>query len=97
MGLTLGRPIGVSLLLSLFLATLSGKQARTSGSSVTAAVRFPVEETTIAQLQTAYLEGRTTAHEVTQSYINRILFSRVTSGVSQTRSPVRSFRHRNCP
>ena len=75
MSLALGRPIAVSLLLSLSLATLSGKQAPTSrtSSSASGAARFSVEETTIAQLQTAYLEGKATAHEVTQSYINRIL------------------------
>jgi Asp-tRNA(Asn)/Glu-tRNA(Gln) amidotransferase A subunit family amidase len=34
--------------------------------------KFPVEETTIAQLQAAYLAGKTTAREVTQAYLDRI-------------------------
>jgi Asp-tRNA(Asn)/Glu-tRNA(Gln) amidotransferase A subunit family amidase len=33
---------------------------------------FPVEETTIAQLHAAYLAGKTTAHEVTRAYLDRI-------------------------
>lgn len=33
---------------------------------------FPVEETSIAQIQAAYLAGKTTAREVTQAYLDRI-------------------------
>ncbi|PYS11120.1 MAG: amidase [Acidobacteria bacterium] len=33
---------------------------------------FPVEEITIAQLHAAYLEGKTTAREVTEAYLERI-------------------------
>jgi len=33
---------------------------------------FPVEEATIAGIQAAYLSGKTTAHEVTQAYLDRI-------------------------
>ena len=33
---------------------------------------FPIEETTIAQLQTAYRAGKTTAREVTQAYLDRV-------------------------
>ena len=33
---------------------------------------YPVEETSIAQLQAAYLGGKTTAHEVTRAYLDRI-------------------------
>jgi len=36
------------------------------------AATFPVEETTIAQLHAAYLAGATTAHAVTQAYLDRI-------------------------
>ncbi len=36
------------------------------------AASFPVEETSIAQLQAAYLNRNTTAHEVTQAYLERI-------------------------
>src|SRR5262245_35603854 len=67
--------IVASLILGLPLARLSAHQARTllAGSSATRAGSFPIEETTIVQLQTAYPDGKTTAHEVTQAYINRIL------------------------
>jgi hypothetical protein len=62
MTLALGGPIAVSLVLSLSLATLSGKQGPTSRtSSSTGAAQFPVEETTIAQLHTAYLAGKATS------------------------------------
>lgn len=40
--------------------------------SVAHAESFPVEETTIARIQSAYSSGRTTAHEVTQAYLDRI-------------------------
>src|SRR5881397_634872 len=33
---------------------------------------FPVEEITIAQLHAAYLEGKTTAREVTEAYLERM-------------------------
>src|SRR5256712_11732669 len=33
---------------------------------------FPIEEITIAQLHAAYLEGKTTAREVTEAYLERI-------------------------
>ena len=33
---------------------------------------FPIEETTITQIHAAYLNGRTTAREVTQAYLDRI-------------------------
>src|SRR3989475_6198437 len=33
---------------------------------------LPIEEITIDQLHTAYIEGRATAHEVTQAYLDRI-------------------------
>lgn len=36
------------------------------------AADYPVDEASIAQLQTAYLSGTTTAREVTQTYLNRI-------------------------
>jgi amidase len=36
------------------------------------AATFPVEETTVGQLQAAYLAGKTTAHDVTQAYLDRI-------------------------
>jgi Asp-tRNA(Asn)/Glu-tRNA(Gln) amidotransferase A subunit family amidase len=36
------------------------------------AATFPIEETTIAQLQAAYRAGKTTAREVTQAYLDRI-------------------------
>jgi Asp-tRNA(Asn)/Glu-tRNA(Gln) amidotransferase A subunit family amidase len=36
------------------------------------AAPFPVEETSIAKIHAAYLAGTTTAHEVTQAYLNRI-------------------------
>jgi Asp-tRNA(Asn)/Glu-tRNA(Gln) amidotransferase A subunit family amidase len=63
----------VSLILALCLATLSGWQTRTpSGSASANATPFPVEETSIAQLHTAYLTGKTTAHKITQAYIDRI-------------------------
>jgi Asp-tRNA(Asn)/Glu-tRNA(Gln) amidotransferase A subunit family amidase len=42
-------------------------------SSPADAAPFPVEETTIAQLHAAYLGRKTTAHEITQAYINRIV------------------------
>jgi amidase len=75
MKLERGRLVAASLILGLSLASLSGQQARTSlvGSSMTRAATFPVEEATIVEIQTAYLEGRATAHEVTQAYINRIV------------------------
>jgi Asp-tRNA(Asn)/Glu-tRNA(Gln) amidotransferase A subunit family amidase len=74
MQLELSRLIGASLVLVLPLAALSGQQAPASvaGSSATRGASFPVEETSIAQLQTAYLDGKATAREVTQAYINRI-------------------------
>lgn len=66
--------IAVAFLVSLSLVTLFGSQTRTppAGSSATGTARFPVEETTIAQIHVAYLEGKATAREVVQSYINRI-------------------------
>ena len=77
MNLELSRRIVLSTLviLGVCLATLSGWQTRTSlgGSPATSDAPFAVEETTIAQLHAAYLSGRTTAHAVTQAYINRIV------------------------
>jgi amidase len=35
-------------------------------------MEFKVEETSIASLEAAYLSGKTTAHAVTQAYLNRI-------------------------
>jgi amidase len=65
------------VILCLALAkTPSGQQTRTSslGSAppASAVAPFPVEETTIVQLHAAYLAGKTTAHEVTQAYVDRI-------------------------
>jgi amidase len=67
--------VSALLILGLCLATLSGWQTRTSvgRSSAAGAAPFPVEETTIAQLHAAYLGRKTTAHEITQAYINRIV------------------------
>jgi amidase len=63
--------VGVSLILCLALVrTLSGQQTRTSSVG---SAPFPVDETTVAQLHAAYLAGKTTAHAVTQAYVNRIL------------------------
>ena len=64
----------VSLGLILSVTTLSGSQAKKAdvGSSRLRATRFPVEETTIAQLHAAYLQRKVTVREVTQSYIDRI-------------------------
>lgn len=77
MNFELGRHIVLSVLvmLGLCLATLSGWQTRTSlgDSPATGDAPFAVEETTIAQLHAAYLGGKTTAHAVTQAYINRIV------------------------
>src|SRR6185295_16433350 len=55
-------------------AILSGPRARTAPVATTLplAATFPVEETTIGQLHAAYLAGKTTAHEVTRAYIDRI-------------------------
>ena len=66
----LGRASAVSLVLGLSLVTLFGEQS-TSKAAVpgTGAVRFPVEEATIAGIHAAYLRGQTTAHGVTQSYL----------------------------
>jgi amidase len=36
------------------------------------AADFPVDEASIAQIQAAYVSGTTTAHDVTQAYLNRI-------------------------
>lgn len=72
---TLGRLMVVSASLTLFalLPIVSGQQPRPSPSAAVASGQtFPVEETTIAQLHAAYLAGKTTAHEVTQAYIDRI-------------------------
>ena len=33
---------------------------------------YPIEETSIANLEAAYLSGQTTAHVVTQAYLDRI-------------------------
>lgn len=33
---------------------------------------YPIEETSIAGLEAAYLSGQTTAHAVTQAYLDRI-------------------------
>jgi amidase len=67
--------ISASLILRLSLGMLFGEQARDSfvGLSAGRNERFPVEETTIAQLHAAYLNGKVTAHEVTQAYIDRIV------------------------
>jgi amidase len=42
------------------------------GSPLARAQSFPVEETTIAQVQSAYLAGKTTAREVVQAHLDRI-------------------------
>lgn len=71
----LGRLMVVTISLALFalLPMASDQQPRTSGSAAAASgLTFPVEETTIAQLHAAYLAGKTTAHDVTQAYIDRI-------------------------
>src|SRR5262249_42074867 len=72
MNLELSGFIVASLILGVPLATLSAQQARTSLAGSRAA-SFPIEETTIAELQAAYLDSKTTAREITQAYINRIL------------------------
>jgi len=41
-------------------------------ASATHADTFPVDEVSIAQIQAAYSSGKTTAHEVTQAYLDRI-------------------------
>lgn len=41
-------------------------------STAAHAETFPVEEASIAQIQAAYTSGKTTAHEVTQAYLDRI-------------------------
>src|SRR5262245_24231449 len=61
--------VGVPLAL---LASLMLRLAQRSGPSAPAAATFTVEETTIGQLQAAYLAGKTTAREVTQAYLDRI-------------------------
>ena len=43
-----------------------------SGIFAAQKVPFPVEETSIASLEAAYLAGRTTAHEVVQAHLDRI-------------------------
>jgi Asp-tRNA(Asn)/Glu-tRNA(Gln) amidotransferase A subunit family amidase len=43
-----------------------------SGILAAQKVPFPVEETSIASLEAAYLAGRTTVHEVVQSHLDRI-------------------------
>jgi Asp-tRNA(Asn)/Glu-tRNA(Gln) amidotransferase A subunit family amidase len=77
MSVTLGRRIVVPALLILgsCLATLSGLPIRNSSgdSWAVSGEPFPVEEVTIAELHAAYLSGKTTAHQVTQAYINRIV------------------------
>jgi Asp-tRNA(Asn)/Glu-tRNA(Gln) amidotransferase A subunit family amidase len=40
--------------------------------AVPPAAKFPVDKTTIDQLHAGYLAGKTTAHEVTQAYLDRI-------------------------
>jgi len=67
--------VGASLILGLSLATPFGQQAPTSfaGSQTRPAAPFPVEEATIRQIHAAYLAGKTTAHAITQAYINRIV------------------------
>src|SRR5262245_13949117 len=71
MRLELGRRIigSASLMLALCLGTVSGRQTGTPSANATP---FPVEETNIAQLHAAYLTGKTTAHKITQAYIDRI-------------------------
>ena len=49
----------------LFSAPFAATRAAESGA-------FPVEETTITQLHSAYLAGQTTVHAVTQAYLDRI-------------------------
>jgi Asp-tRNA(Asn)/Glu-tRNA(Gln) amidotransferase A subunit family amidase len=51
----------IPLLLSISSGVLSAQNAS-----------FPVEETSIASLQAAYVAGRTTAHEVVQAHLDRI-------------------------
>jgi amidase len=41
-------------------------------SAAAHAESYPVDEASIAQIQAAYLSGKTTAHEVTQAYLDRI-------------------------
>ena len=41
-------------------------------ASTVEAATFPIEKTTIVQLQAAYRAGKTTAREVTQAYLDRI-------------------------
>jgi Asp-tRNA(Asn)/Glu-tRNA(Gln) amidotransferase A subunit family amidase len=69
-----GRLMVVSAALTLSLTTPSGTQTRNplTGSSATGGARFGIEETTIAQLHAAYLQGTVTARAVTQSYVDRI-------------------------
>src|SRR5215510_2830874 len=66
--------VGLFLALSTSFASVVGQQARTSPEATTVArvATFPVEETTVRQLHAAYLAGKTTAHQVTQAYIDRI-------------------------
>ena len=66
--------VGVLLGLSPSLTILEGQQSRTSPeiAAVPAAATLRLEETTVRQLHAAYLAGKTTAHKVTQAYIDRI-------------------------
>jgi Asp-tRNA(Asn)/Glu-tRNA(Gln) amidotransferase A subunit family amidase len=70
MKLDLTNRIAVCALISVAggRAMLSEAQA----PSATGDTPFAVEETTLAQLHSAYLSGKTTAHDVTQTYTNRI-------------------------
>jgi Asp-tRNA(Asn)/Glu-tRNA(Gln) amidotransferase A subunit family amidase len=65
---------GVFLALMLSFTSVFGQHARTSPEAATVILvaTFPVEETTVRQLHAAYLAGKTTAHQVTQAYIDRI-------------------------
>jgi hypothetical protein len=44
-----------------------------SGILAAQKVHFPVEEASISSLETAYLAGRTTVHEVVQAHLDRIV------------------------
>jgi amidase len=56
------RLVQLLLLFAMICSTFAGAASAT----------FPVEEASIAQIQAAYLSGRTTAREVTQAYLDRI-------------------------
>jgi amidase len=56
----------IVLVTGAILAAQSPEAARAQ------AVAFPVEEATIADIEAAYLSGRTTARAVTQAHLDRI-------------------------